>query len=74
MGETLTRTFTMDTSASRLQSKLDFDVDGIETGNPTDVTHVDLPVQVKNQGTTAQSARPLCGGPFRRFPLEGDAK
>lgn len=37
-GQTLTRTFTMDTSASRLQSKLDFDVDGIETGNPTDVT------------------------------------
>ena len=28
MGETLTRTFTMDTSASRLQSKLAFDVDG----------------------------------------------
>ena len=38
MGETLTRTFTMDTSASRLQSKLAFDVDGIETGIPTDVT------------------------------------
>ena len=37
-GQTLTRAFTMDTSASRLQSKLDFDVDGIETGNPTDVT------------------------------------
>lgn len=38
MGETLTRTFTMDTSVSRLQSKLAFDVDGIETGIPTDVT------------------------------------
>lgn len=38
MGETLTRTFTMDTSASRLQSKLAFDVDDIETGIPTDVT------------------------------------
>mgnify|MGYP007091921916 FL=1 len=38
MSETLTRTFTMDTSASRLQSKLAFDVDGIETGISTDVT------------------------------------
>lgn len=38
MGETLTRAFTMDTSASRLQSKLAFDVDSIETGTPTDVT------------------------------------
>ncbi len=38
MGETLTRTFTMDTSVSRLQSKLAFDVDGIETGTPTNVT------------------------------------
>lgn len=38
MGEPLPRAFTMDTSASRLQSKLAFDVDGIETGIPTDVT------------------------------------
>lgn len=74
MGETLTHTFTMDTSASRLQSKLDFDVDGIETGNPHRYNHVDLPVQVKSHGTTAQSARPLCGGAFQCFSLEGDAK
>lgn len=38
MGEPLPRAFTMDTSASRLQSKLDFNVDSIETGTPTDVT------------------------------------
>lgn len=47
MGEPLPRAFTMDTSVSRLQSKLAFDVDGIETGTPHRCNHVDLPVQVK---------------------------
>ena len=73
-GETLTRAFTIADGAEELESTLAFGVYAKGVSGLSDIT-VSLKQYKSRVGeTTAQSARPLGGGPFRRFPLEGDAK
>ena len=73
MGETLTRAFTIADGAEELESTLAFGVYAKGVSGLSDIT-VSLKQYKERVGeTTAQSARPLCGGPFRRFPFKGEA-